>query len=68
MLVSQLNRNADSNSIPKLSDLRDSGELEQSATTVILMHDAMDKKNTEAYLPEAIEYLQSKGYEFRVLN
>ena len=45
VLVSQLNRNADSNSIPKLSDLRDSGELEQSATTVILMHDENQEKN-----------------------
>lgn len=45
VLVSQLNRNADSNSIPKLSDLRDSGELEQSATTVILMHDENQDKN-----------------------
>ncbi len=44
-LVSQLNRNADSSSIPKLSDLRDSGELEQSATTVILMHDENQEKN-----------------------
>lgn len=45
VLVSQLNRNADSSSIPKLSDLRDSGELEQSATTVILMHDSNQAKN-----------------------
>ena len=45
ILVSQLNRNADSTSIPKLSDLRDSGELEQSATTVILMHDENQEKN-----------------------
>ncbi len=45
ILVSQLNRNADSSSIPKLSDLRDSGELEQSATTVILMHDENQDKN-----------------------
>lgn len=45
ILVSQLNRNADSSSIPKLSDLRDSGELEQSATTVILMHDENQEKN-----------------------
>lgn len=39
ILVSQLNRSADDNSIPKLSELKDSGELEQSATTVIMLHD-----------------------------
>lgn len=35
---------------------------------IILMHDASDKKNTAAYLPEAIEYLKNKGYEFDVLD
>lgn len=39
ILVSQLNRNADDDTVPKLSELKDSGELEQSATTVILLHD-----------------------------
>lgn len=39
ILVSQLNRSADDDSIPKLSELKDSGELEQSATTVIMLHD-----------------------------
>lgn len=39
ILVSQLNRSADDDSVPKLSELKDSGELEQSATTVIMLHD-----------------------------
>lgn len=43
-LVSQLNRAADSKQLPKISELRDSGELEQSATTVILMHNENQDK------------------------
>ena len=39
ILVSQLNRSAAEDSVPKLSELKDSGELEQSATTVIMLHD-----------------------------
>ena len=34
-----MNRSADDDSVPKLSELKDSGELEQSATTVIMLHD-----------------------------
>lgn len=45
ILVSQLNRSADDDSIPKLSELKDSGELEQSATTVIMLHDENYGKN-----------------------
>ena len=44
-LVSQLNRTADNKQLPKISELKDSGELEQSATTVILMHDENQDKN-----------------------
>lgn len=44
-LVSQLNRNADNKQLPRISELKDSGELEQSATTVILMHDENQEKN-----------------------
>ncbi len=48
-LVSQLNRNAENNSskdkMPKLSDLKESGELEQSATTVLLLYDENHNKN-----------------------
>lgn len=44
-LVSQLNRSADNKQLPKISELKDSGELEQSATTVILMHDENQDKN-----------------------
>ena len=45
-LVSQLNRSADNKQLPKISELKDTGELEQSATTVILMHDENQEKNT----------------------
>lgn len=35
---------------------------------VVLMHDAATKKSTAEALPEIIEYLKSKGYEFRRLD
>ena len=44
-LVSQLNRSADNKQLPKISELKDTGELEQSATTVILMHDENQDEN-----------------------
>lgn len=49
-LVSQLNRNIENNTskekqIPKISDLKESGELEQSATTVLLLYDENHEKN-----------------------
>lgn len=37
--LAQVNRNGAKNDIPQLHDLKDSGELEQSATGVILLHD-----------------------------
>lgn len=44
-LVSQLNRSADNKQLPKISELKDTGELEQSATTVILMYDENQDEN-----------------------
>lgn len=44
-LVSQLRRNEDSKKRPTISDLRDSGELEQSATAVLLLHDEYHDNN-----------------------
>lgn len=44
-LVSQLNRSADNKQLPRISELKDTGELEQSATTIILMHDENQDKN-----------------------
>ena len=44
-LVSQLNRNSEKDKMPKISDLKESGELEQSATTVMLLHDENHGKN-----------------------
>ena len=37
-LAAQLNRNADDKKEPKLSELKETGELEQSATEVIFLH------------------------------
>ena len=47
-LVSQLNRSADNKQLPKISELKDTGELEQSATTIILMHDENQELNLSA--------------------
>ena len=51
-LVSQINRNSVNSSdkkgksqIPKIQDLKESGELEQSATTVLMLHDENYGKN-----------------------
>ena len=48
-LVSQLNRNSENrgknDAMPKLIDLKESGELEQSATTVLLLYDENHDKN-----------------------
>ena len=48
-LVSQLRRNEDSKKRPNISDLRDSGELEQSATAVLLLHDENHENNKSKY-------------------
>lgn len=45
ILVSQLSRNKEEKKRPSISDLRDSGELEQSATTVIMLHDENQENN-----------------------
>lgn len=44
-LISQLSRNQDEKKRPTISELRDSGELEQSATTVMLLHDENHDNN-----------------------
>lgn len=46
-LVSQLNRNSEdrADKIPKISDLKESGELEQSATTVLMLYDENHENN-----------------------
>lgn len=50
ILVSQLNRGNDKeNRHPRLSDLRDSGSIEQDADIVLLMHRVVDP-NTGAYI------------------
>lgn len=52
-LVSQLNRSADTEDrdkkqkAPRLTELKDSGELEQSATTVILLHEENHLQNLD---------------------
>lgn len=44
-LAAQLRRDADSDKDPKLSELKETGELEQSATQVIFLHDENHMKN-----------------------
>lgn len=44
-LVSQLSRNQDQKKRPNIHELRDTGELEQSATTVLLLHDENSDNN-----------------------
>ncbi len=46
-LASQINRSSEKekDKMPKISDLKESGELEQSATTVLLIHDEYHNKN-----------------------
>lgn len=48
LLLSQLNRDADG-SVPKLSDLRDSGTIEQDSDVVIFIHKD-DKRSTKAQI------------------
>lgn len=56
-VLAQVNRNSEKekDKMPKISDLKESGELEQSATTVLLLHDenyykAFEKRNTDIQL------------------
>lgn len=46
-LAAQINRNTENqkDKTPKISDLKESGELEQSATTVIMLHDENHNSN-----------------------
>ena len=48
-VLAQINRNSEKekNKEPKISDLKESGELEQSATTVLMLHDENVYKNSK---------------------
>lgn len=76
LLLSQLNRKTEERGgRPQMSDLRDSGNLEQDADVVILLHrddyqrdskkdptkDIGSKKPSQLTLNERMEYIQSKG-------
>ena len=50
--LAQVNRNAESKTTPTLQDLKDSGELEQSAVSVILLHNENADKKIEKELEE----------------
>lgn len=61
LLLSQLNRetNNRANKRPYLSDLRDTGALEQDADCVILLHrEEYYKKDDPAYTPPAVESIE----------
>lgn len=63
-----LNGDAEHNNVP-VSGLM--SELQKYSTqdhVVILMHDASAKVTTEQALPQAIEFLKSKGYTFETLK
>jgi Predicted xylanase/chitin deacetylase len=63
-----LNGDAEHNNVPVNSLM---SELEKYTTqdhVVILMHDAPAKVTTEQALPQAIEFLKSKGYTFETLK
>lgn len=45
--LAQINRNAEKENVPMLKDLKDSGELEQSAVSVILLHNDNSNKNIQ---------------------
>ena len=51
-LISQLSRNKEEKKRPSIGDLRDSGELEQSATTVMLLHDENHENNKSKKIVE----------------
>lgn len=63
-----LNGDAEHNNVPVSALI---SELEKYTTqehVVILMHDAPAKVSTEQALPQAIEFLKSKGYTFETLK
>ena len=47
LTASQLNRASERNDAPRLSDLRESGSIEQDADAVLLLHAANEKENPE---------------------
>ena len=50
LTASQLNRASERNDAPRLSDLRESGSIEQDADAVLLLHAANEKENPERVL------------------
>lgn len=50
LTASQLNRASERNDTPKLSDLRESGSIEQDADTVLLLHAPSENDNPERLL------------------
>lgn len=50
LTASQLNRASEQNDVPRLSDLRESGSIEQDADAVLLLHAPNDKEKPERAL------------------
>jgi replicative DNA helicase len=62
LCLSQLNRKADDNSRPNLSNLRESGAIEQDADNVIFLHIPKDNDRKAEYMPiEVIIAKQRNG-------
>lgn len=57
--LAQINRNGESRNVPLLSDLKDSGELEQSAVSVLLLHN--ENPNTSKNGIEELQLIIAKN-------
>lgn len=58
--LAQVNRNAEKENAPTLKDLKDSGELEQSAVSVMLLHNENANKEVEKRIEE-LEVIVAKN-------
>jgi len=63
-----LNGDAEHNNVPVSALLNELQKYTIQDHVVILMHDAPAKVTTEQALPQAIEFLKSKGYTFETLK
>lgn len=63
-----LNGDAEHNNVPVSALMSELQKYTTQDHVVILMHDAPAKVSTEQALPQAIEFLKSKGYTFETLK
>lgn len=66
--VAQLSRNAETHQKPKLSDLRESGDIEQAAEAVILLHDESESQQSVTVLiADVAKNRHGRGGETRLM-